>query len=171
MEDRITYKVKFGVAEISLWLSTVQYRIRQYLTNKDDCFPRCWNLRVLHFGSSYVRSDLFAMFVLHKPLLLPKSDASKTKMLLRSSQKPQEALNLLVTEERYWTLFYMPQYKFLHNSLNVLIQIANKMGLQNKKKLINGSKYCTFASCRTLLLHFHFSFRLLCGLSMFLIHF
>jgi hypothetical protein len=31
--------------------------------------------------------------------------------------------------------------------------------------------YCTFASCRTLLLHFHFSFRLLCGLSMFLIHF
>jgi hypothetical protein len=28
--------------------------------------------------------------------------------------------------------------------------------------------YCTFASCRTLLLHFHFSFRLLCGLSMFL---
>jgi hypothetical protein len=31
--------------------------------------------------------------------------------------------------------------------------------------------YCTFASCRTLLLHFHFSFRLLCGLSMFLIYF
>jgi hypothetical protein len=31
--------------------------------------------------------------------------------------------------------------------------------------------YCTFASCRALLLHFHFSFRLLCGLSMFLIHF
>jgi hypothetical protein len=24
-------------------------------------------------------------------------------------------------------------------------------------------KYCTFVSCRTLLLHFHFSFRLLCG--------
>jgi hypothetical protein len=28
--------------------------------------------------------------------------------------------------------------------------------------------YCTFASCRTLLFHFHFSFRLLCGLLMFL---
>jgi hypothetical protein len=26
------------------------------------------------------------------------------------SRKPQEALNLLVTEERYWALFYMPLY-------------------------------------------------------------
>jgi hypothetical protein len=26
------------------------------------------------------------------------------------SQKPQEALNLLVTEERCWALFYMPLY-------------------------------------------------------------
>jgi hypothetical protein len=26
------------------------------------------------------------------------------------SKKPQEALNLLVTEERYWALFYMPLY-------------------------------------------------------------
>jgi Na+-driven multidrug efflux pump len=26
------------------------------------------------------------------------------------SQKPQEVLNLLVTEERYWALFYMPLY-------------------------------------------------------------
>jgi hypothetical protein len=26
------------------------------------------------------------------------------------SQKPQEALNLLATEERYWALFYMPLY-------------------------------------------------------------
>jgi hypothetical protein len=25
-----------------------------------------------------------------------------------SPQKPQEALNPLVTEERYWALFYMP---------------------------------------------------------------
>jgi hypothetical protein len=43
---------------------------------------------------------------------------------------PQEALNLLVTEERYWALFYMPPYTFEHNLLNVLVQIANKMGLQ-----------------------------------------
>jgi hypothetical protein len=50
------------------------------------------------------------------------------------SQKPQEALNLLVTEERYWALFYMPLYTFIHNLLNVLVQIANKMGF--KKKLI-----------------------------------
>jgi hypothetical protein len=46
------------------------------------------------------------------------------------SQKPQEALNLLVTKERYWALFYMPMYTFLHKSLNVLVQIADKMGLQ-----------------------------------------
>jgi hypothetical protein len=30
----------------------------------------------------------------------------------RLSQKPQEALNLLVREERYWALFYMPLYTF-----------------------------------------------------------
>jgi hypothetical protein len=29
-------------------------------------------------------------------------------------------------------LFYMPLYKFLLNLLNVLVQIANKMGLQKK---------------------------------------
>jgi hypothetical protein len=36
----------------------------------------------------------------------------------------------LVTEERYWALFYMPLYTFIHNLLNVLVQIANKIGLQ-----------------------------------------
>jgi hypothetical protein len=36
----------------------------------------------------------------------------------------------LVTEERYWALFYMPLYTFIHSLLNVLVQIANKMGLQ-----------------------------------------
>jgi hypothetical protein len=41
-------------------------------------------------------------------------------------------LNLLCTEERYWALFYMPLYTFLHNLLNALVQIANKMGLQEK---------------------------------------
>jgi hypothetical protein len=52
------------------------------------------------------------------------------------SGKPQETLNLLVTEKRYWplfymplvteechwALFYMPLYVFLHNLLNVLVQ-------------------------------------------------
>jgi hypothetical protein len=42
------------------------------------------------------------------------------------SQKPQEALN---PEERYWALFYMPLYTFLHNLLNVPVQTANAMGL------------------------------------------
>jgi hypothetical protein len=46
------------------------------------------------------------------------------------SQKPQEALNLLVTEERYWALFYMPLYTFLHNLLNVPVPTANKMGFK-----------------------------------------
>jgi hypothetical protein len=46
------------------------------------------------------------------------------------SQKPQEASNQLITEERYWALFDMPLYTFLHNLLNVLVQIANRMGLQ-----------------------------------------
>jgi hypothetical protein len=36
------------------------------------------------------------------------------------SQKPQEALNLLVTEESYWALFCMPLYTFIHNLLNVM---------------------------------------------------
>jgi hypothetical protein len=38
----------------------------------------------------------------------------------------------LVTEERYWVLFYMPLHTFLHNLLNVLVQIANKMGQKQK---------------------------------------
>jgi hypothetical protein len=50
------------------------------------------------------------------------------------SQKPQEALNPLVTEERYCALIYMSLYTFLHSLLNVLVQIANKMGLQKNKK-------------------------------------
>jgi hypothetical protein len=59
-------------------------------------------------------------------------------------KEPQEASNPLVTEERYWALFYMPLvteecywalfymalHTFLHNLLNVLVQIANRMGLQ-----------------------------------------
>jgi hypothetical protein len=75
-------------------------------------------------------------------------------------QKPKEALNLLVTEERYWALFYMPLvteerywalfymplvteerywalfymplYTFIHSVLNVLVQIANKMRFQKQ---------------------------------------
>jgi hypothetical protein len=35
---------------------------------------------------------------------------SKVRFVSFYSQKPQEALNLLVTEERYWALFYMPLY-------------------------------------------------------------
>jgi hypothetical protein len=47
-------------------------------------------------------------------------------------QKSQEALNPLVTEERYWALFYMPLYMFLHSLLNVLVHIASKVGLQKR---------------------------------------
>jgi hypothetical protein len=42
------------------------------------------------------------------------------------------SLNLLVTEERYRALFYMPPYTFIRNLLYVLVQIANKMGLQKQ---------------------------------------
>jgi hypothetical protein len=48
---------------------------------------------------------------------------------------PQEALNLLVTGERYWALFYIRcihVYMFLHSLLNVLVESANKMGLQKR---------------------------------------
>jgi hypothetical protein len=31
------------------------------------------------------------------------------------------------------SIFYVPLYAFLHNSLNVLAQIANKTGLQKKR--------------------------------------
>jgi hypothetical protein len=43
----------------------------------------------------------------------------------------------LVTEERNWTLFYLPLYTFVHNLLNVLMQIANKMGLRKKYNNLN----------------------------------
>lgn len=44
--------------------------------------------------------------------------------------KPQEALNLLLRDESYSTHVYMPLYAFIRNLLNVLMQIANKKGLQ-----------------------------------------
>jgi hypothetical protein len=40
-----------------------------------------------------------------------------------------------VIEERYWTLFYMPLYTFIHN-LNELVQIANKMGFKKAVVLL-----------------------------------
>jgi hypothetical protein len=45
--------------------------------------------------------------------------------LVRKShcQKPQQALNLLVTEKRYWALSYMPLYTILHNLLTVLVKV------------------------------------------------
>jgi hypothetical protein len=55
---------------------------------------------------------------------------NKYTILNSYSQKPQEALNLLVTEEHYWAPFYVPLYKFLHNLLNVLVRITIKMVLQ-----------------------------------------
>jgi hypothetical protein len=38
----------------------------------------------------------------------------------------------LVTEDRYRALFYMPLYTFLHHVLNVLVQVANQIGLNEK---------------------------------------
>jgi hypothetical protein len=60
---------------------------------------------------------------------------------MQYSQQPQEALGLLVKEERCWALFYMPLYTFLHSLLNVLVQIANKIGLQ-KKTVYNEQAQC-----------------------------
>jgi hypothetical protein len=51
-------------------------------------------------------------------------------IMMLESQKSEKALNLLVTGERYWALFYMPLYTLLYNLLNVLVKIVNKMGLQ-----------------------------------------
>jgi hypothetical protein len=35
----------------------------------------------------------------------------------------------------------MPLYTFLHNLLNVLVQIANKMGLQKNEIKLSSNKY------------------------------
>jgi hypothetical protein len=49
------------------------------------------------------------------------------------SQKPQEALNLIIYRGvLVSTLLHATVYMFLHNLLNVLVHIANKMGLQKK---------------------------------------
>jgi hypothetical protein len=51
------------------------------------------------------------------------------------SQKSQHAQNLFVTGERYWALTYMPLYTFIQHFLNVLVQMANKFGLQESHKV------------------------------------
>jgi hypothetical protein len=52
------------------------------------------------------------------------------------SQKPQEALSLLVTEECYCTLLYMPLYTFLYNLLNVLVHNANKIAIKLRPSVV-----------------------------------
>jgi hypothetical protein len=59
-----------------------------------------------------------------------------------SSQNPQEALNLLDTEERYRALFYKPLYTFSHN-----LQIANKIGLKMKQCRVIIVTKCTALTC------------------------
>jgi flagellar basal body-associated protein FliL len=51
---------------------------------------------------------------------------------LPHSQKSQDALNQLVTEESYWAVFYMQLFKFVNNLINQLVQIVNKMELQKQ---------------------------------------
>jgi hypothetical protein len=65
-----------------------------------------------------------------------------------------EALNLLVTEERYWALFHMPLYTYLHCLLKVPVKIANKMGLQkinkkNRLELHTNSNYTGMGGTKT----------------------
>jgi hypothetical protein len=55
---------------------------------------------------------------------------TKLFSLIPHSKSHKRTLNLLVTEGSYWALFYMPLYKCVHNLLNVLAQIGNKIGLK-----------------------------------------
>jgi hypothetical protein len=41
-------------------------------------------------------------------LLINTTDYIEPTLFTTHSQKPQGALNVLVTEKRYWALFYMP---------------------------------------------------------------
>jgi hypothetical protein len=53
---------------------------------------------------------------------------------LCQSLKPQEALNLVSYRGVLVnTLLHAAVYMFLYNLLNVLVQIANEMGIQKKK--------------------------------------
>jgi hypothetical protein len=56
---------------------------------------------------------------------------SLLSLIPKSHNRPRTQL---AREECYRALVYMPLYTFLHNLLNVLVQIANKMGMQKKKK-------------------------------------
>jgi hypothetical protein len=65
-----------------------------------------------------------------------KSAATATNIVLASKWP-----NLLITEERCSALFYMSMYTFIYNLLNVLVQIANKMGFKRKcRELWEGFK-------------------------------
>jgi hypothetical protein len=46
--------------------------------------------------------------------------------------KAKEVLNLLVTDEDNWALFYLSLHESWHNLLNELVQIANKVWFQEK---------------------------------------
>jgi methionyl-tRNA synthetase len=66
---------------------------------------------------------------------LQKSTPEHSSTCRSHSDKLHQAQYLSFTEERHWALFYMTLYKFLHNLLNVLLQIANKIWLQKKKNI------------------------------------
>jgi hypothetical protein len=65
------------------------------------------------------------------------------------SQKPQEALNLISYRGALLsTLLQATVYMFLHNLLNVLVQIANKMGLQKKLTTVGAIKSSAWGGSR-----------------------
>jgi hypothetical protein len=47
------------------------------------------------------------------------------------------------------TLLHATVYMFLHNLLNVLVQIANKMGLQQKKMLRSQNRFAALEDLDT----------------------
>jgi hypothetical protein len=58
----------------------------------------------------------------------------KVQFVMFYSQKPQEALNLLVTEECYWTHFYMPLYTFFYTICSTYLhRLQIKWNFQKKR--------------------------------------
>jgi hypothetical protein len=64
----------------------------------------------------------------HRPTFVA-DNCSSIQPNARSDKKPR---TYQLQEERYSALFYMPLYTSSHNSFNVLVQIANRMGQQKK---------------------------------------
>jgi hypothetical protein len=107
--------------------------------NNKNMFKIQWKL----FITEWTRLSAYSLFRCLKTTMYLRDQWFKmqeccvsTSAHLICVQKPQEALNPLVTEEHYWALFYMPVYTLFTQFAECTSTDYKENGITKKKKLL-----------------------------------